>query len=289
MENLRQYMAEALNHPLLSRHEEQELSEHIQLATAAYDLLRAQKITLEEYKELEIQAHLARERLIKANLRYVVAVARRYQHYHIPLEELVLDGNVGLMNAVEKFRPETGHRFSTYATFHISQAILVSIGQHNLIITPNFINDQLPALRQAIQILTCEGKEPTAENIAAYTGKTVRQIETLLQANASKQTCFSIERDNEEGKSSGELADVRNDTPYTNVEHKLDQQWVFSQMSALTPRETLILRMYYGIETGRRMTLRQVGDALGLTRERIRQIKHNAIEKLRGIFAELDV
>lgn len=229
-------------------------------------------------------AEEARRRLIQANLRLVVSVAKKYIGGPLSFMDLVQEGNIGLMRAVEKFDYLRKNRFSTYATWWIRQAVTRAIAeQSRLIRLPVHLSDAIGQMRRATRILE-QGlsREPTPEEVAAELGISDRKVRRLLQASAQPISLEQPINNDGEGHIGELLADEISDTPIDIATRHMLQQDVASALSELPERERAILMMRYGLNDGRRRTLEEVGLAFGITRERTRQIEADALRLLRS-------
>ncbi|OGZ00455.1 MAG: RNA polymerase sigma factor RpoD [Candidatus Liptonbacteria bacterium RIFCSPLOWO2_01_FULL_52_25] len=256
------YLKEIGKTPLLTKLEERELAK------------RAEKSDEE-----------ARQRLMKANLRLVVSIAKRYVNRtpHLSILDLIQEGNIGLSRAVEKFDYRKGFKFSTYATWWIRQAITRALAdQSRTVRIPvhmvETISKYTQARRQLIQEL---GRDPLAEEIAAEMGlevDKVRHIQKISQEVLSIETPIG---DEEDSTLSDFIPDEKNSTPSQLTAHALLRDLIKAILVDLSDREQKILRMRFGLEDGVNHTLEEVGKAFGVTRERIRQIEAKALEKIR--------
>jgi RNA polymerase primary sigma factor len=229
-------------------------------------------------------AEEARRRLIQANLRLVVSVAKKYIGGPLSFMDLVQEGNIGLMRAVEKFDYLRKNRFSTYATWWIRQAVTRAIAeQSRLIRLPVHLSDAIGQMRRATRILE-QGlsREPTPEEVAAELGISDRKVRRLLQASAQPISLEQPINNDGEGHIGELLADEISDTPIDIATRHMLQQDVALALSELPERERAILMMRYGLNDGRRRTLEEVGLAFGITRERTRQIEADALRLLRS-------
>lgn len=281
------YLHEIGQVALLTAEEERNLAMQITQGKAA-----RQRIEDEDYADgrerarLEIQVARgaeARRKLIQANLRLVVSVAKKYIGSPMAFMDLVQEGNIGLMRAVEKFDYTKGNRFSTYATWWIRQAVTRSIAeQSRLIRLPVHLSESIVHLRRAIYRLEQElEREPTAEEIAHTMGMSLRKVKRLLQASIQPVSLEQPLNNDSEGRVSEVLADETLETPMEIAAQNMLHAELTAALNDLPERERKILQMRYGLIDGQRRTLEEVGVAFGITRERTRQIEAEALRRLR--------
>ena len=235
----------------------------------------------------------AREHMIRANLRLVVKIARDYEHLGVPLLDLISEGNIGLMKAVERFNPKKGAKLSTYAAWWIKQSIRRALSnQSKTIRLPVHVTDQLFHLNKLSQKLTATlGREPTDEELAKKLHVTSRKIAQLRTFNARPTSLDAPVggADDEDGARFGELLqDPGALTPYELLRVKTMRQDIRQQLQFLTPREAEIITMRFGLDGTEQRTLDDVGRKFKVSRERIRQVQDVALTKLRDLLQKLE-
>jgi len=262
MDAIHIYMRDILKHPLLNAEEEIDLAGCIAMG--------------------DMQA---KERMIQSNLRLVVKISRRYMYRSLPLADLIEEGNIGLMRAVEKFDPVHGCRFSTYATWWIRQSVERAIlNQGRTIRLPVHVGKEYYSMLRSTQHLrTILGREPSEHEIALHMGKTTERIQKLL--GFAIPTARADDMLYDDGDAT--LYDVTEDESSEAPEYELNcrvrgallEQW----LEKLSTQEKKVIRLRFGLDDQDTWTLEAIGDMLGVTRERIRQIQVVALKKLRKL------
>jgi RNA polymerase sigma factor (sigma-70 family) len=279
-----QYLAELGRHELLTAQEEVELAIAMEVGVEAERLLAEGKKTPAERRALREQiaaGSRARERFIAANLRLVVSNARKYAaHANVDLLDLIQEGNLGLIRAVEKFDWRKGFKFSTYATWWIRQALQRALAQYSRTIrVPAELHDFTGVVLGAITTLYSElGREPTLDELAEKTGLEVAQVDRVLRVNAT----ISLEEPvGEDGATVGDfVADETAADPFEAAEQILTSEALQRAIGRLPEKQAEIVTLRFGLNDGRARTFAEVAEIVGLTAERVRQLVREALETL---------
>jgi len=283
------YLREMSRVPLLNSVEERELAIRIENGEKAQiDLSQldgnATPYQKEELEKIIENGREARAHLIKANTRLVVSIAKRYNNRGVPFLDLIQEGNLGLMKAVEKFDYTRGFRFSTYATWWIRQTITRAIAdQGRTIRVPVHMVDRIRQLYKHIHELEQNlGRTPTIEELAVAMDTDKQKVSWMLRVSWLPLSLESPINDDEDESELGHFVeDKETPTPIQTVYSKLLKEKVNDVLDSLPCREARILKLRFGLEDGRYYTLEEVGQKFGLTRERIRQLETKALRRLR--------
>jgi RNA polymerase primary sigma factor len=288
------YLKEAGRVPLLTAEEEVSLAKRIEKAVEAREQLKNADEGMPpddvyDLKEAIIDGELAQEHLIRANARLVISVAKKYIGRGVPFLDLIQEGNIGLIRATNKFEYQRGFKFSTYATWWIRQAVSRAVAdQGRTIRVPVHMGDQLNRMRRVQLTLLQElGRDPTIEEMAAGMETTPDKVENLLEI-ARRPVSLETPIDDEGDSTFGDFVeDVNSPAPAEEVATHLLGEQLQQALDRLPPREAQILRLRYGLEDGRVYTLEEVGQTIGVTRERVRQLEAQALNRLRQSSAHI--
>jgi RNA polymerase primary sigma factor len=283
------YLKEMSRVPLLNVEEEQNLARRIELGRAARKEMEQKNGTCPRKLRVMLETQVAdgaeaRDPLIKANTGLVVSIAKRYMGRGVPFLDLIQEGNLGLMKAVEKYEYQRGFRFSTYATWWIRQTITRSIAdQGRTIRVPVHMVDRIRLLYKTTHELEQKlGRIPNTEELADSIGVPPSKVEWMLQVSWLPLSLESPINDEEEDSELGMFVeDQVTPTPTESTYSKLLREKIEEVLETLPCRESRILRLRFGLENGHTYTLEEVGQKFGLTRERIRQIEGKALRRLR--------
>jgi len=254
----------------------------VKLLTPKEEITLARKIRRGDKK--------ARERMITANLRLVVKIARDYEGLGLPLLDLINEGNIGLMKGVQRFDPRKGAKLSTYASLWIKQAIRRALSnQSKTIRLPVHVVDKMSHIRKAeVRLRETLDREPTDDEVADDLGLNARRIRLYREASRAPVSLDSPVSLDDSTSISEHVADANAVAPFDEIVKHNDNDLVKEVLGTLDARESRILAMRFGLDNGRPKTLEAVGAHLGVTRERVRQIQEQALRKLRVKIEEQD-
>jgi RNA polymerase primary sigma factor len=247
-------------------------------------------------EEIELAARIkkgdkrAREQMIKANLRLVVKIARDYEGIGLPLLDLISEGNIGLMKAVERFDPAKGGKLSTYGSWWIKQSIKRALAnQSKTIRLPVHLVDKISKMRRTAMRLQEElGREPTDDELGEELGITASRVAQMRMAAIRPASLDAPIGDEDSNNFAEVVQDESADTPYEQLEEKTVTRMLQEMVKTLDPREATILRARFGLDGGPQKTLEEVGQKFGVTRERVRQIQNIALKKLRKMIEKME-
>lgn len=280
------YLKEVGRVPLLTASEEVDLAQRIERGRMAREELAKGNVTLRRRQELQLlieDGWAAREHLITANSRLVISVAKKYMGRGVPFLDLIQEGNIGLIRAAKKFDYRRGHKFSTYATWWIRQAVTRAIAdQGRTIRVPVHMGDQINKLLRVQHQLTQRlGRDPSVEELAQSLDVTPQKVENMIQV-ARRPLSLETPTDDEEDSVLGDfIQDEEAAAPDESATYNLLREHLDSVLNGLPPREVRILQLRYGLLDGQAYTLEEVGRKMGVTRERVRQIEAQALSRLR--------
>jgi len=280
------YLKEVGRVPLLTAEEEVELAQRIERGRLAREELAKGNVSPRRRQELQMlieDGWAAREHLITANSRLVISVAKKYMGRGVPFLDLIQEGNIGLIRAAKKFDYRRGHKFSTYATWWIRQAVTRAIAdQGRTIRVPVHMGDQINKLLRVQHQLTQRlGRDPSVEELAEALDVTPQKVENMIQV-ARRPLSLETPTDDEEDSVLGDfIQDEEVPAPDETATYNLLREHLESVLNGLPPREVRILQLRYGLLDGQAYTLEEVGRKMGVTRERVRQIEAQALSRLR--------
>ena len=280
------YLKEVSRVPLLTADEEVELAQRIEKGRISREELARVNVTYE--RRLELRKNIedswaARDHLITANSRLVISVAKKYMGRGVPFLDLIQEGNIGLIRATKKFDYRRGHKFSTYATWWIRQAVTRAIAdQGRTIRVPVHMGDQInKLLRYQHQLTQKLGRDPSVEELAAELDVPIKKVENMIQV-ARRPLSLETPTDDEEDSVLGDfIEDDEAPAPADSATYNLLKEHLQVILNDLPPREVRILQLRYGLLDGQAYTLEEVGNKMGVTRERVRQIEAQALSRLR--------
>ncbi len=281
------YLSQVGRVPLLTRDEEVELAKRIERGRRVRDNLARGPVSPKQrvkFERLIQDGMAAREHLIMANSRLVISVAKKYVGRGVPLLDMIQEGHVGLMRAVKKFDYRRGHKFSTYATWWIRQAVTRLVADHGRTIRiPVHMGDRINRMLRSRHKLTQElGREPVREELAECLEVSPQDVDYMLRV---AQRPLSLEKPTEQEGDAviGDfIEDLDAPAPEEITLQEILEDRVQELLETLPHREALVLRLRYGLESGEVHTLKEIGEKMGITRERVRQIEAQALRRLRN-------
>merc|ERR1711988_1736076 len=269
-----------------------DLATQLQRDPSSDEWAAAVGLSAAELKRKMTRGHHAKKAMISSNLRLVIHIAKRYQNRGLSFQDLIQEGSLGLVRAVEKFDPEKGVKFSTYSTWWIKQAILRAIAdQSRTIRLPVHVHDLLNSIKKITRELNVElGRTPTETEIAARMDLTTKKLRFLKDCS---RPAMSMEASRQAGGKKGASSGSQNEVhisdsirdaaprPDQITESKMLKDDVEHLIRTLSPREQDVIRMRFGLDSGKPKTLEEIGNVFSVTRERVRQIEARALHKLR--------
>lgn len=276
--------------PLLTPAEEIELGNHVQ---KMMEILEddEKKLCKENERYLRLGKR-SKERMMKANLRLVVSIAKKYQGKGMELQDLIQEGTLGLERAVEKFDPTRGYKFSTYAFWWIRQSITRCIAtQSRSIKLPVHLSERLIMIKRVTHVLSQKlGTVPSKQEIAEAMSMSCVELDNILSSTLST---FSLDEPVNAGDGKSYLGDLIADgsqeEPLDTIDRSMHKEQIDKWLSLLTEQEKQVISMRFGLESGTKITLSEIGDNLGVSRERVRQIEIRALRKLRGLSKKIQM
>lgn len=280
------YLKEVGRVPLLTAPEEVDLAQRIERGRMAREELARGNVPYHrrmELRRLVEDGWAAREHLITANSRLVISVAKKYMGRGVPFLDLIQEGNIGLIRAAKKFDYRRGHKFSTYATWWIRQAVTRAIAdQGRTIRVPVHMGDQInKLLRIQHQITQRLGRDPSVEELAAALDVPTKKVENMIQVSRRPLSLETPTDDEDDSVLADFIEDQEASAPDDTATFNLLREHLDEIMHSLPPREVRILQLRYGLLDGQAYTLEEVGRKMGVTRERVRQIEAQALSRLR--------
>lgn len=282
------YLKEAGRIPLLTAEQEVALAKRIEAADFAQEQLNEYGDTLDsdaqyDLRQIILDGEDAQEHLIRANARLVVSIAKKYVGRGVPFLDLIQEGNIGLIRAVRKFEYQRGHKFSTYATWWIRQAVSRAVAdQGRTIRVPVHMGDQINKLLRISSLLAQQlGRDPTIDELAEKMETDPEKISELMEISRRPVSLEEPTNDEQDAEIGDFIEDDKSPSPPQIVADQLLREQVNELMDRLPEREAYILKLRYGLQDGRVHTLEEVGQEIGVTRERVRQLEAQALNRLR--------
>jgi RNA polymerase primary sigma factor len=285
------YLKQISRYPLLTTEQEREIGENIHIARRALEELKEREANTNihslEYEEKKNKLDEVlidnKNRMINSNLRLVVSIAKKYQHRGLSFLDLIDEGNIGLIEAVERFDYTKGCRFSTYGTWWIRQAIIKSLADKGRVIRiPIHMLNTIKKCYFVAKHLTQEyGRDPSSAELAEYMNLPISKIKEIMQLSQETASLDTSVDEENITKLSDLIEDHSSDAPFENVFNMALQDTIDKVLKHLTEREMKIIKLRFGLAGEGPFTLEETGRMLGITRERVRQIQEKAIAKLR--------
>ncbi|MCX7788314.1 MAG: sigma-70 family RNA polymerase sigma factor [Spirochaetes bacterium] len=285
------YLKQISQYPLLTIEEEQQIGERIQTLRKELSELRKQERTdpsdreriEKEIRRVEEELRTQKNRMINSNLRLVVSIAKKYQHRGLSLLDLIDEGNIGLIEAVERFDYTRGCRFSTYGTWWIRQAIIKSLADKGRVIRiPIHMLNTIKKCYFIAKNLTQElGRDPNNSELSEYMNISKEKVSAIMQLTQETASLDTTVDDDNLTQLSDLIRDDGNAEPFESVFHLTIQDTLTQVLKQLSEREMRIIQLRFGLDGEGPLTLEETGKLLGITRERVRQIQEKAISKLR--------
>lgn len=276
--SVKSYLKEIGRIPLLSSEEEVRLANQVQ---AMLLLLDKENLTLEEKRTVR-QGQKAKRKMVQANLRLVVSIAKKYQNRDLTLLDLIQEGSIGLMKGVEKFDPGKGYKFSTYSYWWIRQAIIRAIAnQARIIRLPINVTQDINKIKKVTRQLSQNlGRKPTEQEIAQELDINLKKLRSLVQAaRTSKPKSLNLTIDENQTELGQLLAD-NSASPSDFIAKQEMRSQIQDLLDTLSPKQRDVISLRYGLNDGKTMTYEQIGSQCGISRERVRQIKNKALKML---------
>ncbi len=281
------YLMESCHHPLLTAQQEGELAAGMEAGIEALKQLAENPalefVEREHLAQVVRRGEINRQKLIESNYRLVISIAKKYEGRGLHLLDLIQEGNIGLMRAVDKFNYHLGYKFSTYATWWIRQAVTRAIAdQSRTIRVPVHMTERISEMNRVSRTMVQElGRDPSAAELAEALNTTPDKVQKMMKIAQHPLSLETPVGENQESNLGDFVEDDTTLAPGDSAANQLLREELKHIFTSLDPREVQILQLRYGLKDGRSLTLEQVGKKYGLTRERIRQIEVQALRKLR--------